>query len=438
MLVFVYDRVSFGGLLRGLIKLTARFRNSARNLSRCLFATFFAALLVFSASPALAKYASLVIDAETGRVIHEINADTRNYPASLTKMMTLYLVFGALESDLWTLKTKLRVSARAARQPASKLDLRRGQTISVKGAILALVTKSANDVATVIAENLSGSERGFALKMTAMGRKLGMHRTTFRNASGLPHRGQLSTARDMGVLARALIRNYPSYYRYFSTARFSYRGANYKNHNKLLKTYDGADGIKTGYIRASGFNLAASASRNGQRVIAVIFGGNSPRSRNALMTRLLNLGFKALRNDTKSLYASAKKTSKSARYRARLKNTRKSPKTKTAKAKTKPAAGAKQLPKKRRWAIQVGAFARYAQAYEAARWAVEIAPSQLTQGAIKVVPLRKRNGRTLHRARIRGITKNQAYRACRFIEKHKGQCMEIRMRKGFSVAFNER
>jgi D-alanyl-D-alanine carboxypeptidase len=270
-----------------------------------------------------------------------------------------------------------------------------------------------------------------------------MHRTTFRNASGLPHRGQLSTARNMGVLARALIRNYPGYYRYFSTERFSYRGATFSNHNKLLKTYDGVDGIKTGYIRASGFNLVASASRRGQRVIAVIFGGNSPRSRNALMTRLLNLGFKALRNEHRPLYASAEMALKSAQYRARITGANKTPKTSSAKAKTKPAARSgtartEQLPKNCRWAIQVGAFARYAQAYEAARRAVEIAPSLLTEGAIKVVPLKKRNGRTLHRARIRGITKNQAYRACRYIEKRKGQCMEIRMRKGFSVAFNKR
>ncbi|MBT7944172.1 MAG: D-alanyl-D-alanine carboxypeptidase [Alphaproteobacteria bacterium] len=416
-------------------KVTIRLQNSARTLAVRLSAACLSALLVFTASPALAKYASLVIDSETGRVIHEINADTRNYPASLTKMMTLYLVFGALESELWTLNTQLRVSARAARQPASKLDLRRGQTISVKNAILALVTKSANDVATVIAENLSGSERGFALKMTVMARKLGMHRTTFRNASGLPHRGQLSTARDMGVLARALIKNYPKYYRYFSTDRFDYRGDSFSNHNKLLKTYDGVDGIKTGYIRASGFNLVASANRNGQRVIGVIFGGNSPRSRNALMTRLLNLGFKAINKDPRPVYVSGDKAFKTSQYRSRLKAAAKTKATPPARTEAR---RSQLLPKNRRWAIQVGAFARSAQAFEAARRAIEIAPSLLTQGAIKVLLLKKRNGKILHRARIRGITKKQAYRACRFIEKRKGQCMEIRLRDGFEVAFNDR
>jgi D-alanyl-D-alanine carboxypeptidase len=345
-------------------------------------------------------------------------------------MMTLYLVFGALKNKSWTLNTKLNITHRAASQPASKLDLRRGQTISVEDAILALITKSANDVATVIAENFSGSERKFALKMTSMARKLGMRRTTFRNASGLPHRGQLSTARDMGVLARALILHFPNYYQYFSTDRFSYQGTSYKNHNKLLQTYSGVDGIKTGYIRASGFNLVASASVKGQRIIGVIFGGNSSRSRNSLMTKLLNLGFKDLKNTNKP-FATFMANNKSVNsFRFRKKNKKENSQAKI------PSNTSFQLPKNRRWAIQVGAFARYNQAYEAARRAVELAPKLLTKGAIKVVPLKKRNGRILHRARIRGITKKQAYRACNFIEKRKGQCMEIRLRKGFSLAFN--
>ncbi|MCH7937076.1 MAG: D-alanyl-D-alanine carboxypeptidase [Proteobacteria bacterium] len=368
------------------------------------------------------------MDAETGRVIHEINADTRNYPASLTKMMTMYLVFEALESKLWTPNSKLRVSARAARQPASRLGLRRGQRITVEDAILALVTKSANDAATVIAENMSGSERSFALKMTAKARQLGMNRTTFRNASGLPHRGQLSTARDMGVLARALVRDFPVYYRYFSIQRFAYGGVVHRNHNKLLRSYDGADGIKTGYIRASGFNLVASAQRDGQRVIGVIFGGNSPYSRNVLMTRLLNLGFKALRRDTRPVAAAPAKP-------------------KAVKAKAKPreeprtAARGKSLgpvPKHRRWGIQVGAFARYSQAYNAARKAIEVAPRLLRDGTIKVVPLKKRNGKILHRARIKGISRKQAILACEFLKKRRARCMEIRMRDGYRVAANDR
>jgi D-alanyl-D-alanine carboxypeptidase len=421
--------------------LKVRSSNPARILSNYFFAILFAILLAFSSHPALAKYASLVIDAETGRVIHEVNADTRNYPASLTKMMTLYLVFGALKNNSWTLETKLNVSNRAASQPASKLDLRRGQTITVKDAILALITKSANDVATVIAENFSGSERNFALNMTAMARKLGMRRTTFRNASGLPHRGQLSTARDMGVLARALIIHYPNRYQYFSTNRFNYRGENYKNHNKLLQTYDGVDGIKTGYIRASGFNLVASASVKGQRIIGVIFGGKSSSSRNSLMTKLLNLGFQDLKNKNQRYSSFIAKSDNINPFRIRKKRAEQVSKYKSKKInknsfKQELPNNSYRLPKNRRWAIQVGAFAKYNQAYEAARRAIEIAPNLLTQGAIKVVPLKKRNGRILHRARIRGITKKQAYRACRFIEKRKGHCMEILLRKGSYLAFN--
>jgi len=405
----------------------------------CLFSSLLVAslaafaILGLTAQPAAAKYASIVVDAKTGRVIHEINADTRNYPASLTKMMTLYLVFDALESKIWKLNTQLRVSARAARQPSSKLGLNRGDHITVKEAIMALVTKSANDVATVVGENLSGSERGFALKMTAMARKLGMTRTTFRNASGLPHRGQMSTARDMGTLARALLRDFPLQYRYFSAASFHYDGITHRNHNKLLESYDGADGIKTGYIRASGFNLVASAYRNGRRVIGVIFGGNSPRSRNSLMTRLLNLGFKALNQESPPVIASLEAKPSYAQKTARLATRSATPKP-PANVRANPTS---PVPENRRWGVQVGAYARYAQAYEAARRAIEVAPSFLMEGKIKIVPLQKRRNRVLHRARIKGLSKAQAYNACRTLEEHKTGCMEIKMRDGYRVAAND-
>ncbi len=251
-----------------------------------------AALL--TAAPAQAKYAAVVIDAETGEVLHARNSNTRNYPASLVKMMTLYMVFDALEKRKLKLNQGLRVSRRAAGMPPSKLGLRRGQTIRVKEAILALVTKSANDVAVVVAEAIGRTESQFAQKMTRKARQLGMKRTTFRNASGLPNRRQLSTARDMATLARALIRDFPQYYYFFATKSFKYRGRTYRNHNKLLRTYKGADGIKTGYIRASGYNLVASSVRNGRRVIAVVFGGKTSRSRNRHTASLLDRGFKRL------------------------------------------------------------------------------------------------------------------------------------------------
>lgn len=379
-------------------------------------------LFAIAPPPAAAKYASLVMDAETGRIIHQLNADTRNYPASLTKMMTLYQVFQALDSQLWTLNTKLRVSARAARQPSSKLGLRRGQRISVEDAILALVTKSANDVATTVAENMSGSERAFALKMTATARKLGMSRTTFRNASGLPNRGQMSTARDMATLARALLRDFPVRYRYFSAAKFDYGGITYRNHNKLLKTYAGVDGIKTGYIRASGFNLVASATRGGRRIIGVVFGGDSPNSRNAIMKRLLNIGFKAINQGEAMEIAEVEAPRKAAKLVAKAKPSR------TTRRSQAP------VPQNRRWGVQVGAYARYSQAYEAAERALETAPTLLMAGTIKIVPLKKRNGRILHRARIKGISEEQAKKACRYLKQRNTNCMKIKMRNGYRVA----
>lgn len=370
--------------------------------------------LIAGAQPAAAKYASLIMDAETGRILHQTNAYTRNYPASLTKMMTIYMVFDALESGVWKLNKRLRISRRAARQPASRLGLTPGQSISVKQAILALVTRSANDVATVIAENMSGSERSFALHMTAKARKLGMSRTTFRNASGLPHRGQMSTARDMARLARALVRNHSRHYHFFSTTQFKYGGRVHRNHNKLLVSYEGTDGIKTGYIRASGYNLVASVKRGGQRLIGVVFGGNSSKQRNRHMTSLLNKGFRLLGKGTvitKKTTTNKKKTIKQVSKRAG------------------PAPG---------WGVQVGAFARYNQAYDVARAAMILAPSLLRDGHIKVVPLTKKSGRVLHRARIYGISKRQAYLTCGFLKKHKKHCMEVHTKKGFQVASNTR
>ncbi|HEX9570233.1 MAG TPA: D-alanyl-D-alanine carboxypeptidase family protein [Rhodospirillales bacterium] len=386
-----------------------------------------------AAHPAEAKYASLVMDADSGRVFHEINADTRNYPASLTKMMTLYLVFEALKTELWKMDTPLRVSARAAQQPSSRLGLSRGDRIRVKDAIMALVTKSANDVATVVAENMSGSETAFALKMTARARELGMSQTTFRNASGLPHRAQMSTARDMGVLARALIRDFPEYYRFFATTEFRYDGVTHTNHNKLLNTYEGVDGIKTGYINASGFNLVASARRDGHRVIAVIFGGNSPNSRNALMTRLLNLGFKAVENGPVVASAAADNPKPA---RAQAAPPPPEPPQAVA-ARDAPRSDAASPPRNLRWGVQVGVFSRHVQALEAARQAIETAPEQLSLGALKVAPLKNKNGKVLHHARIEGITKQQAYDACKSLKRRKMGCLEMKLPDSYRVAAND-
>ncbi|MDP9196903.1 MAG: D-alanyl-D-alanine carboxypeptidase, partial [Pseudomonadota bacterium] len=221
------------------------------------------------------KYSAILMDAATGRILHSEAADQKRYPASLTKMMTLYLAFDALKAGKLKPGQKLKISSRAASQAPSKLGLVPGKTISVENAILALTTKSANDAAVVLAEAIAGSEKAFAERMTRKARQLGMTATVFQNASGLPNFRQVTTARDIATLSRALIRSHSRYYHYFSRTSFSWNGRTHTNHNRLLGHYPGADGLKTGYIDASGFNLAASAIRGKKRLICVVFGGPS-------------------------------------------------------------------------------------------------------------------------------------------------------------------
>lgn len=237
------------------------------------------------------RYAGIVIDADTHEVLYAENADARRYPASLTKMMTLYMLFEELENQRLTLNSPLKVSANAAAKPATKLWLKAGSTLPVETAIKALVVRSANDVAAVVAESVGNTESGFAKMMTAKARDLGMHNTTFRNASGLPDSRQVTTARDMAMLSRRLMLDFPQYYHYFSLQSFTWRGKTVKGHNRLLANYPGADGLKTGFIRASGFNVATSATRDGRRMLSVVMGGYSSRSRDKHMANLLDRGF---------------------------------------------------------------------------------------------------------------------------------------------------
>jgi D-alanyl-D-alanine carboxypeptidase len=235
-----------------------------------------------------ARYASLVIDAESGETLHAINADAQRYPASLTKMMTLYILFEELERGRFSLTSPLIVSTNAARQPPSKLGVRAGSTISVEDAILGLAVKSGNDVAVAVAENVSGSEAAFVGRMNSTASALGMRRTTFRNPNGLPDPAQTTTARDMAVLARALQTHFASRYPVFSTQAFAYAGKRYESTNELLGEVPGVDGIKTGYTRASGFCLAASVRRDGRRLIVIVMGAPSNAARNAHVTALID------------------------------------------------------------------------------------------------------------------------------------------------------
>ena len=251
-----------------------------------------ACFLLHPVGGSAAPYAAMVMDARTGEVLHSRNADTRLHPASLTKMMTLYVVFDAVERGEIGLDQKVRISRNAAKEPPSKLGLREGQKVKLRYLIRAAAVRSANDAATALGEAVSGSEARFARRMNDMAKAMGLKKTTFRNAHGLTEQGHLSTARDMTVLGRHLLYDFPDYYNLFSRRSTSAGQKTVRNTNRrLLNAYRGADGIKTGYTRAAGFNLVASAERDGKRVIATVFGGRSVTSRNQRVAELLDMGF---------------------------------------------------------------------------------------------------------------------------------------------------
>ncbi len=266
--------------------------------------TFLLLLAVFAltTTPAHAtankKYASIVMDADTGMILHQRHANKSLHPASLTKVMTLLMLFEEMERGNIRLNDRIRISNHAASMIPSKLGLAPGSHIRVKDAINALAIKSANDIAVAVAEHIGGTEGIFARMMTRRAHEIGMSRTYFKNASGLHNKYQISTARDMAKLAKFVITTYPDKYRYYARKSFTYRGVTHRSHNKLMKNYPGMDGMKTGYITASGFNLIASATRHNRRLIGVVFGGRSSSSRNAHMRTLLNQGFKRVGNIT--------------------------------------------------------------------------------------------------------------------------------------------
>jgi D-alanyl-D-alanine carboxypeptidase (penicillin-binding protein 5/6) len=244
------------------------------------------------ATPQQSKYAAVVVDAASGEVLYARRADSPRYPASITKVMTLYLTFEALAAGKLSLDDQIVMSPRAAAQPPSKLGVRAGDSISVNDAISALAVKSSNDVSVALAEKIGGTEQRFAALMTLRAQELGMTNTRFTNANGLPDSRQLSTARDIAILSRAVMRDFPQYYGRFGQRTFSWRGgAAMRNHNGLLHRMPGVDGIKTGYTNAAGSNLAASAVRDGRRLIAVMLGGSSSSARDAHVADLLNAGF---------------------------------------------------------------------------------------------------------------------------------------------------
>lgn len=428
----------------------------------CLgFAALFMAAVSLFASPAQAnsKYAALVMDGHTGKVVFSRNADSSRYPASLTKIMTLYLVFEELEAKRLSLGTQMRVSRRAQGQAPSKLGLRQGQTIRVEDAILALVTKSANDVATVVAEHIGGTEVNFARMMTAKARDLGMNRTRFMNASGLPNARQTTTARDMATLGKRIREDFPQYYYYFSTTSFSWKGRTYSNHNNLLGKYTGTVGIKTGYTRASGFNLTAAVERDGKYLIGVVMGGRKTRTRDAHMVDILDEAWNRVTPGKartimvqapvpieKPTVTFASHTAPEAepaplhtasvnlplRPPADSANTAQGSVSliSSAKASTKPLPGEpakldlaalpppatkpqapQQLFSPQSWVIQIGAYSDPAQAVDRIREAMRAAPGELSKAVPVTVPVATAD-RTLYRSRFGGFDEMTARNAC--------------------------
>lgn len=348
------------------------------------------------------RYASVVVDAASGEVLQASNPDKQLYPASLTKMMTLHLVFDELERGRLRLDQRVPVSRHAAAQAPSKLGLRAGETISVEEVILALVTKSANDAAVVAAEAVGGSEAQFAMMMTNRAREIGMKGTTFRNASGLPNKAQVTTARDMATLARSLIRRHAHHYRYFATERFTFRDQVVTSHNRLLSRYEGADGIKTGYINASGFNLVASAQRDGRRLIGVVFGGKTAGARDRRMVELLDAGFQGKAGKPAEVLTAALPAAEESG---------------DGDAQIVGSGDAEDAS----WAIQIGAFSQRKSAATAAEHTASSLVPLLADAEATVVPHKTGTG-TLYRARLLGLTEDTARDACKRLLAKKKSC----------------
>ena len=391
--------------------------------SKNIFVGLIAGLLLAGTAQAKIKTASMVIDADTGEVLEASNVDSRSYPASLTKMMTLYLLFDALDSGKLHLADRLPVSRHAADQAPTKLGVAAGKTLSVEDAMLGMITRSANDAAVVVAEYLGGSESGFAQKMTQKAHELGMNKTEFFNASGLPNMKQKSTARDMATLARALLHHHPKDYKYFATTEFDYEGTPIHGHNHLMENYDGADGIKTGYTDASGFNLVASAKRDGRRLIGVVFGGPSASQRDKQMAHLLDAAF--IRTPGSSGIELAEFPPQADQDEAPVKTKAKGARQVQVAARSvhvQTAAGDADD----EWAIELGAFSNQGKAQQLADATLTNLGKIANDGDARATGIKKGH-KLLYHARITGLGKSEALQACHSLAKHKHSCKAINL-----------
>lgn len=399
------------------------------------------------------RYASYVLDATTGEVLHAQHADARRYPASLTKMMTLYLLFEALENGGVKMNTRMPVSAYAASQPQTNISLSTADKVPVETAIRALIIRSANDVSVVVAEYLGRTEAGFAAMMNAKARALGMRNTHFENPNGLPDAQQITTARDMAKLGIALYHDFPRYYPYFNDKQFSWKGVTYYTHNRVIGRFTGADGIKTGYTIASGFNLITSAERGGKRIMGVVLGGNTARWRDDRMIALLGESYRVLASrggktravvnvenlpiDLKAPVALAAANQRVAASAARpaMAEAENSSMMTSALPENPPfqiqvpddaVRGQGDEAKEGDWGIQVGAFSDRTQAERAATQAYQIAQNTLKGSRIAVVGSATGVPARIHRARLENISEAQAKSACEMLISKNAPCFIYR------------
>lgn len=398
----------------GLINLSNQMilKNKIKSiLSFSIIIGAFCCVDISDAYAARRTISSIVIDAQTGDVLYSRNADEQRAPASLTKMMTLYITFNALDKGLIKMDDMLPVSQTAANRSPSKLGLKRGEKISVKNAIMALIVKSANDCATVLAEALGYSEDKFAITMTKVAKELGMKNTTFKNASGLPNRQQKSTARDMAILAAAIYHHFPQYYDLFSAKKFSYNGNTYYTHNHILKQFKGADGLKTGYTNAAGFNVATSAERDGHRVIAVTMGHNTQKDREQKVASMMSNGLTklALADNiaTPTLYAQT--------------------------TNLKPSKQPSNIADKN-WGVQIGAFSNYAKArHYALNIRQQVNSPEVRQSQVDIEPTKK-GAAIVYRSKLIGFEKNEADKTCNRLKKSNKSCIVVAMKKTQQLA----
>ena len=378
-----------------------------------IFRTLLCALMLtsYASTKAQASVSSIMIDAESGEILSESNADELRYPASLTKLMTLYITFDALEKGIIKWEDKLPVSRKAANMSPSKIGVKRGEKIKVGDAVMALIVKSANDCAVVLAEGLGYSEENFAKTMTQVAHELGMEDTTFYNASGLPNKKQKTTARDMALLGAAIYHHFPQYYKLFATKKFTYQGRTIYTHNHLLKTFEGADGMKTGFTNAAGYNIVTSAERNGHRVIAVTMGHRILKQRDQKVASMMENGLQklALNNHTdESIVVAEANTA----HEGMVTNSLSAPDSNETSA----------------WGIQVGAFSNYA---KARNYALNIKNELIKKADDKTIDVEpyQTGSAVIYRSKIIGFDKKEAKSLCSRLQKSHKSCIVIAANK---------